>query len=84
MVSYEQIKRDLEGEYRRYLISDYLDYLEMCVSENYDINGPSLIKFDTLADLIYTYFDGIKLDETIYTAIYVYSQQRPIIMSIIK
>jgi hypothetical protein len=84
MVSFEEIKQDIESEYKSYYISDYLDYLETCVSENLDFNGSSLIKFDTLADLIYTYFDGIDLDETIYTAIYIHAQNRPLIMSIIK
>lgn len=83
-MTYEQLKQSFEDETAYCAIVDVVDYLETCCCDNRDINGASVILFNTLNDLVCTYLDGINLSDFAIDRIIVASADNATILSMVK
>jgi len=65
-------------------IEAVVDYLERCVTENYDINGSSILKFPSLLELVQTYFDDVTYTNEELTTVIEAATDNKIIMSLVS
>jgi hypothetical protein len=65
-------------------IEAVVDYLESCVTENYDINGSSILKFPSLLELVQTYFDDVTYTNEELTTVIEAATDNKIIMSLVS
>lgn len=83
-MNYETIKESLESLYSVVCVSSIVDYLETCVCENYDFNGPGALKFDSLKDLVLTYLDDIRISKRDFDNIMFEAKNNKTIMTLVK
>jgi len=83
-MNYDAIKESLESVYPCICTSSVVEYLETCVCENKDINGPGALKFDSLKDLVLTYLDEIKICKRDFDNIMFEAKNNKIIMSLVR
>lgn len=70
-MDYNTIKEAFETGRQGYLaIADIVGYLETCISENTDINGEFTIHFESIAEIVDTYLEGIDVNAHAWRVIY--------------